>query len=128
VDKALLNTAFTRTAADLPSGLSITINSRHDIMDRMEAATAGEQGGVYPASAVNGNIRQHINSLNQQWVGEVEGAPGPLSVAVLVMGDDNTVHGNIRFYDSQVNRIRSFKVSRWQLMMAGCSCMSNSLK
>jgi len=97
-------------------------------MDRMEAATAGEQGGVYPASAVNGNIRQHINSLNQQWVGEVEGAPGPLSVAVLVMGDDNTVHGNIRFFDSQVNRIRSFKVSWWQLMMAGCSCMSKSLK
>eukprot|EP00775_Hariotina_reticulata_P012889 gene12889-13015_t len=97
-------------AADLPAGLSITVNFRQDISDRMVAASAGASDAIYAASASGEHMHGMTSSLNQ-WVGEVEGAPGPLSTVVLVMGDDDTLHGNIRFYDKKAKKMRAFKIA-----------------
>eukprot|EP00775_Hariotina_reticulata_P007981 gene7981-8179_t len=107
VDKALLETGPPRLVLDLPSDLSVTINRRSDVTDMMAAAVASEDG-VNTASAVGDGVNGTYGS--EDWVGEVEGAAGPFSAVVFVVAADNTVHGNIRFYDKKARRIRTFRV------------------
>jgi hypothetical protein len=108
VDKALLETRPPRLGLDLPPGLALTIRRRTDVTDMMAAALASEDG-VTTAAAVDAGVNGTGGS--NLWVGEVEGADGPFSAVVFVVADDNTVHGNIRFYDKKTRKIRSFRVS-----------------
>jgi hypothetical protein len=109
VDKALLETRPPRLGLDLPPGLAVTIRRRTDVTDMMAAALASEDG-VTTAAAVDAGVNGTTGGSNL-WVGEVEGAGGPFSAVVFVVADDNTVHGNIRFYDKKTKKIRSFRVS-----------------
>ena len=109
VDKALLETRPPRLGLDLPPGLAVTIRHRTDVTDMMAAALASEDG-VTTAAAVDAGVNGTTGGSNL-WVGEVEGAEGPFSAVVFVVADDNTVHGNIRFYDKKTKKIRSFRVS-----------------
>ncbi len=45
------------------------------------------------------------------WGGELEGSPGPGSLAVLQRFRSGALHGKIRFYDRGQGRVRAFRVS-----------------
>jgi hypothetical protein len=137
VNTRLLEAAsFHRLTLDLPAVTSrITITPREDITNLFAAAAASRDGitsAAAPETAASstgasspimgsrgvihtdtaGSLGGLLPQLQQQWVGEVVEAPGPLSVVTFVVAEAGRVHGNIRYYDRRARKIRTFRVSK----------------
>ncbi|WIA16014.1 hypothetical protein OEZ85_012747 [Tetradesmus obliquus] len=97
VDKALLLSS--------PPALKLTLSG---VAQELQAVQRSDLSNGAPAT---GEVSAASIQKPFSWIGEVAGLPGGMSSVVLLLDkQSNTVHGHIRFWDSDRQGFRAFKL------------------